>query len=819
MSVKRTIDVVLSAIGIIVTSPMMLVIAVAIKLESRGPICYGCTRVGQHGLPFKMLKFRTMVDSADRIDCKLCCDSDVRITRLGRFLRRSKLNELPQLFNVFRGDMSLVGPRPEDPKFIVHYPEKWSNVLSVKPGIVGPNQIFFRNEESLFPVGENPEAFYVSNILPQKLDADITYAQHHSLWGDLALLLRGVHVTLFEGRIRSRNVRGQKIYIDLITDVALSIAAYVLARYIRYETLQFEKALVGNLLLIAVINSCLFPITGLYNRTIRFFSSPDLFFLIRLVVLAGMLFTAGQALLASEPSPSRAVLFLYPCILLAFMGGARILKRIHLERKEREQGEKQEGRNAIIYGAGRVGAATVNLLKFEPGVKPIGFVDDNQSLQDRSILGLKVLGTGRDLSSLKELYQVQCVLIAFQPRSEAELHAVRQGCIEAGISEIAVVSPSTCLSEPAQVRTFFRRLRFSDELGMSHVPLLEQSSDFIERAALGIIGADDLAEHLCRELGRLGAEKVVVVDGSRQRLRLLHDRLQLHNRNIPELVTWYQPWGMHAETQKVLGAHDVRWIFCNHLNQPMPDASHNGSAAFLDFMETVRCVQMARRLGCHGLTLVSPRLSNCFSEQERSHHLLCEQYLGFAARNLPSTARLSTVRIPNLIEDESGIFKTTLRNISMDPFFSVPDDLMTFSSARYSARAVLNSLPMHGQGETYMQFPGLVLNLSILIDFHRQRCGQAVGKDPMTHPHLRSACDASLPESSEPSDFARTPVEHLRMITVKELPDTTSYERVMAQYNRYIDPEENVTVTAFLAELCDRANHLSDVRALGVSNQ
>jgi len=652
-----------------------------------------------------------MVEAADRIDCKLCCDSDVRVTRLGRFLRKSKLNELPQLFNVLRGDMSLVGPRPEDPKFISYYPDKWSNVLAVKPGIVGPNQILFRNEESLFPVGENPESFYVSNILPQKLDADITYAQDHSLWGDLALLLRGAHVTLFEGRLKSRNVRGQKIYVDLLTDVALSIAAYVLARFIRYETVHFGQGLAGNLLLIAVINGCLFPITGLYNRSIRFFSSPDLFFLIRLVGLAGILFTAGQALLASEPGPSRAVLFLYPCILLAFMGGARILKRLDLERKEREEGEKQERRNALIYGAGRVGAASVNLLQFESGIRPIGFVDDNQSLQDRSISGLRVLGTGRDLSSLKELYNVQCVVVAFRPRSGAELHAVRQGCVQAGISEIAVVPPATCLSRPAQVRTFFRRLRFSDELGMCHVPLLEQSSDFIEGAAIGIIGADDLSEHLCRELARLGARKVVVVDNCRQGLRLLHDRLQLHNRKLPELVTWYQPWGMHAETRRIFEAHGVRWIFCNHLNRPMPDASHNGSAVFLDFVKTMRYVQMAQRLRCHGLTLVSPRLSNCFSAQEQSNHLLCEHYLAFATRNSPSAARLSSVRIPNLIEDEGGIFKTTLRNISMDPFFSVPDDLMTFSSARYSARAVLNSLPVHGQGETYVQFPGFVLNL------------------------------------------------------------------------------------------------------------
>ena len=185
---KRLLDVVLSSAGLVVAAPMMLLIAAILKLESRGPVFYSCKRVGKFGKPFGMLKFRTMVENADNVDCKLCPSGDVRVTEFGNFLRRTKLNELPQLFNVLAGDMSLVGPRPEDPKLMKVYKDKWDVVLSVRPGIVGPNQILHRNEDDLFPAGEDPEKFYVENILPDKLERDIDYARRSSLRRDFSLI-------------------------------------------------------------------------------------------------------------------------------------------------------------------------------------------------------------------------------------------------------------------------------------------------------------------------------------------------------------------------------------------------------------------------------------------------------------------------------------------------------------------------------------------------------------------------------------------------------------------------------------------------------
>jgi len=138
---KRTLDIILSLIGIAIVLPFFPFIALLIKLNSRGPVFYTVDRVGKDMKPFKMFKFRTMMDAADCIDQSLCPRNDPRVTTFGRFLRRTKLNEFPQLINILKGDMTFVGPRPESPDLAELYPETAKAVFSLKPGLVGPNQI------------------------------------------------------------------------------------------------------------------------------------------------------------------------------------------------------------------------------------------------------------------------------------------------------------------------------------------------------------------------------------------------------------------------------------------------------------------------------------------------------------------------------------------------------------------------------------------------------------------------------------------------------------------------------------------------------
>lgn len=190
---KRLFDALLSALALLILSPLMLAVAVAVRVDSPGPAIFSQTRVGRGGRPFGMLKFRSMVTTQAPGAPLLTVAADTRVTRVGALLRGSKLDELPQLVNVLRGDMSFVGPRPEVPRYVALYPPQLRDlVLSVRPGITDEASIEFRDESDLLADAADPEKRYVEEILPRKLELYARYAREHSLRGDLRILWRTV---------------------------------------------------------------------------------------------------------------------------------------------------------------------------------------------------------------------------------------------------------------------------------------------------------------------------------------------------------------------------------------------------------------------------------------------------------------------------------------------------------------------------------------------------------------------------------------------------------------------------------------------------
>lgn len=190
---KRAFDLVFSLIGLVILFPFLLVISLWIRLDSRGPAIFRQERVGRLGIPFYIHKFRTMVSSADLPGAQLTVEHDRRITRAGRYLRRYKLDELPQLIDVLKGDMSLVGPRPELSKYVAHYPEDARLViLSMRPGITDLASIEFKDENRLLASVPDPEQYYIKEILPRKVRCYLEYVQRRSLWSDFVIVLRTI---------------------------------------------------------------------------------------------------------------------------------------------------------------------------------------------------------------------------------------------------------------------------------------------------------------------------------------------------------------------------------------------------------------------------------------------------------------------------------------------------------------------------------------------------------------------------------------------------------------------------------------------------
>jgi len=188
--IRRTVDILGSALLLLILAPIMLLLGLLVKLSSPGPVLFRQTRIGRHRVPFTLLKFRSMRPSQGGPE--VTAGGDQRITGIGRIMRKYKLDELPQFLNVLRGEMALVGPRPEVPRYVEHYSPVQLEVLSVRPGVTGLTQLEYRNEEALLEGRDDVEDYYINEIMPAKLAIDLKYLQSRTLGGDMLLLLRTV---------------------------------------------------------------------------------------------------------------------------------------------------------------------------------------------------------------------------------------------------------------------------------------------------------------------------------------------------------------------------------------------------------------------------------------------------------------------------------------------------------------------------------------------------------------------------------------------------------------------------------------------------
>ncbi|MBQ8046239.1 MAG: sugar transferase [Bacteroidales bacterium] len=195
---KRIFDILASGFGLLVLSPIFLIMAIWIKLDSNGHVFYRQVRVGRHNKDFRIFKFRSMRVGSDKGSLVTIGGRDPRITRSGYFIRKFKLDELPQLINVFVGDMSLVGPRPEVRHYVDYWTEEQMHVLDVRPGITDPASIKFRNENELLETAEDPEKYYIEVIMQEKIKLYLEYVEKSSFWYDIKLIFKTFWVIITE---------------------------------------------------------------------------------------------------------------------------------------------------------------------------------------------------------------------------------------------------------------------------------------------------------------------------------------------------------------------------------------------------------------------------------------------------------------------------------------------------------------------------------------------------------------------------------------------------------------------------------------------
>lgn len=544
---KRTFDVLLATLGLVLLSPLFALGAILIKLDSPGPVMFSQTRVGRGFRVFTLWKFRTMVHSADQRGGRLTIGADARITRIGHVLRRLKLDELPQLFNVLKGDMSLVGPRPEVSHYVEMFREDYQDVLKVRPGLTDLASLKYLDEQTMLGTSQDPEKEYVENILPDKVGLAKLYVRQSSLLYDLFLVgetlfrLCGFNKVIFvlpeeNGKTTSdvskfvlvrKMVMTNRRPIVVLIHIALVILANYLAFWLRFDGNIPEEDV--NIFLMTlpwlVILRCLtFIPFRLYQGLWKYTGLWDLKNIIGGIAVSSSVFAVLVQFGFGQILYPVSVMIIDALLLLVMLGGIRLTRRIF--RGARFGGKD---RRVLIVGAGDAGEMIVRdmLRQAESNYMPVGFIDDDPAKVGQCIHGIRVVGTCRELPAVMERYHPEEVLLAI-PRADL---LIRRRIVQALQSWNVPIKTLPSVRELLECEvgvTQIRPLAIEDLLGRDPVYMeTEQVRELVAGKRVLVTGAGgSIGSELCRQIIALNPLELVLYERYENSLHSIQIELQ-----------------------------------------------------------------------------------------------------------------------------------------------------------------------------------------------------------------------------------------------------------------------------------------------------
>src|SRR5215475_7341057 len=646
---KRCLDLVLACLGLMLVLPLFPLIGLLIKLDSRGSVLYRSERIGKNGKPFKMYKFRTMLEITLPVWASVSPQDDPRVTPFGRILRRTKINEFPQLMNILKGEMTFVGPRPETPDLAALYPDYAKAIFTVTPGLVGPNQILGRNEEEWYPPDVEPQRYYIEDILPKKLPLDLEYVRHPSLVKDLQYLVLGIKETVCKA-ISWKLVLQNKSQLYLLgTDVMLSLISFGLAHLLRFEGIGAAQELSPFLHLfpfMILMRLPCFVYFGLYSTLIRHISYMDVWNILKAIVTSSILFISLTFLFNLRTFP-RSVLFIDGLCLLVFMTAVRLGLRLLRERQGRSPTAEEKKRRVFIFGAGNAGALVFRCLRAsQEAYEVIGFLDDDPAKRHKTLYGRKVLGNRFNLDALVKLYQVHEVLLAVPSAPARDIAAIVQACQNAGV--LYRFFPTFSEGQGGQRGEPLFETPDVPLTSSASLPAILTGKRLLVAGTSGAVGLG-----LCRQILRFAPERLLVLERYEPSLTALVSQLQETFPTTHIMPILCPPAG-NANLEAVFAEYSPHVVFQNAMRKYLPFFDfQTASILHANYLTTFALAKQAMHSGCTHFVLVSSeaahKLGNLIADSLRAVEIGLRQFFA------PMLTRLVIVRLCDVLENRGGI--------------------------------------------------------------------------------------------------------------------------------------------------------------------
>lgn len=713
---KRIVDVCGAATALLVTAPLMALIALAIRLESRGPMLEAETRIGRGGRPFRLYRFRsTWADAADGP----VPGRRSKQTRVGRVARLFGIAALPQLFNVLKGDMSLVGPSPESPARVERYTAEQREVLSVRPGMTGPSQ--------LTRLKEAVDARFPRNTWARRLQSELKYVRTRSLGLDLRYMLQTALEVGHRALSRPR-MAGPLKAARMIADCGSVVAATYFAFLARFDG-AVPPSYSGVMLLGVPLSLAAFGLsfagTATYRGIWRYAGIEDLWQVVRACVAAGIINAAAMHVL--KVGYPRTVVVLIPVFTMLLMAGMRAAVRTVVILTGRMR-PVLDTRRVVIIGAGRTGEAIAREILSRPslGYEVVGFVDDEPRLVRARIHNLPVLGTTTQLPELALAYDLREAIVAISRIGLGQLRRIADTCAAAGLEFRTLPSVGQLVRGEGRLR-YLRSVKTEELLQRDTASFdPERISAFLEGKRVMVTGAGgSIGSELCRQIVELGAAELLMVERAENALFDIATELQAQPAGTR--VTAALADIKHIPRMSELFQHfkpDVIFHAAAYKHVPILE-SHPTEAVLNNVIGTERLAQLAIAHGTERLVFISTDKAVKPSNLMGSSKRICELYLMALNARLKEQQGTGSprpdfrvVRFGNVLGSAGSALPLFQRQIENGAPITITDPEVSrfFMTVREAVTLVLESASMEIAGDITVLDMGQPVKIARLAD-------------------------------------------------------------------------------------------------------